>query len=223
MFKRTEGDRRRTNSFAGHLRRVLAKKGMARVALSLGGTAVIAAIAFAHCNSSSITGPSGSKFSTPGPAAKPVNGPSRDLGAPAKTSNHLPMPMLPDQNPCTGQVILWDPTQSFTNIQTTTQSGLDGQLHAQFHLNSQAQGATDPVRNPPAVPTLQYVGSQEQNSQDMVFATGNERYKMEWTIKVIAKGNDGTIFDDDDFFLHVMMDSPLDVAQATLTANTYCR
>ena len=42
-------------------------------------------------------------------------------------------------------------------------------------------------------------------------------------IKVIAKGNDGTIFDDDDFFLHIMMDTPLDVAQATLTANTYCR
>jgi len=203
---------------------MLATRGAPRIIGSLGAAALIAGIAFARCNSSGITGPKSTLSSTQGTGLPRNGGSGKDLGTPTKGGPiRLQMAMLPATNPCTGQGVLWDPTQSFTMAQSTIQAGTDGALHAQFHLNSQAQGSTDPANNLNALPTLQYNGGQQYDSQDMVFVTGNEHYKLEWNIKIIAKGNDGTIFDDDDFFLHLVMDTPLDVTQASTTTSTYCR
>src|SRR5919106_1772993 len=56
-MKKRKHDRRQGYSITGHVRRVVATKGVARGGMSLGGTALVAAIAFAHCSSSKITGP----------------------------------------------------------------------------------------------------------------------------------------------------------------------
>jgi hypothetical protein len=86
-------------------------------------------------------------------------------------------------------------------MQGTTQiSGpsLDGRMHVQFHLNAQGQGASA---------TRRYTGSQEYNSQDFTFLSGDRnRFKFEWNVKMIAKGEDGTLMPGDDFFLHVVQE-----------------
>jgi hypothetical protein len=197
---------------------VATSKGAGRVVASLGATAIVAAIAFAHCSSSSITGPSTNQGTTQGTNGN--TGPSKDLLSPTKFGPiRFPMTMLPEQSPCTGQPIAWDPTQSFTMMQGTTQSGTDGQLHSQYHMNTQAQGVT----NQPTAVYRSYVGSEEYDSQDFVFTTQTEKHKVEWNVKVIAKGEDGGVHDEDDFFIHIVMNVPLDPTQADLTASGYCR
>jgi hypothetical protein len=222
MFNGFESDRRQGYSLVAHVRRIIATKGFSRVALSLGGTAIIAAIAFAHCSSSSITGPKSSA-----PAATPggitPGGTQKDLFSPSKFGPiRSPMTVLPDNSPCTGQPILWDPTKQFTMTQGTTQSGTDATLHVQMHLNSQAQGVTSPAVAATVDP-LNYVGSEEYNSQQIVFVTGTEKYKLEWNMKIIAKGNDGTLFPEDDFMMHIVANVPLDPTQMDVTGTSYCQ
>lgn len=220
MFKKWKRDRRQGYSIGGHIRRMLATKGASRVAMSLGGTAVIAAIAFAHCSSSSITGPGTNQGTAHGGNVAGGNtGPSKDL-TPAKFGPiKVPMTVLPPQSPCTGQPIAWDPTHSFTMMQGTTQTGTDGTAHFQYHMNTQAQGIT----NVPLVAYRQYVGSEEYDSQDFVFTTRAEKYKVEWNVKMIAKGEDGTIHDEDDFMLHIVMNTPFDPLQADITTEGVCK
>jgi hypothetical protein len=55
----------------------------------------------------------------------------------------------------------------------------------------------------------------------MVFATGTERYKEEWNMKIIAKGEDGSLHPEDDFFLHVV--SYLAVDHVDALADPYCK
>lgn len=222
MSKSAKGDRRGGYSFAGHLRRMLATRGYGRVAGSLGATALIAAITFAKCRSSSITGPSSPSSSTTKPT---MNAPSKDLGAAAPSQYgpiHIQAATLPPANPCTMQGVLWDGPNSFTNISSTIQMGTDGNLHVRFHMNTQAQGTSDANNNPNNRPALNYNGSQEQDSQDFVVGS-TSRYHAEWNLKVMAKGNDGTIFDSDDFYLHMVMDSPVDVTDAVISSSGYCR
>ena len=80
MFKRFKTERRGGYSFTGHVRRLIKNKGVAGVTAPLALTALIAAIAFAHCRSSSITGPAeptqkatqnGAGGPTPGGAQRP--------------------------------------------------------------------------------------------------------------------------------------------------------
>ena len=219
MFKRFKRDRRQGYSITGHVRRVVATKGMRRVAASLGGTVLVAAIAFAHCSSSSITGPGTNQGASGGNDGGNTGHTKDVLSPPTKFGPiRVPMTVLPEQSPCTGQPIVWDPTQSFTMTQGTSQVGLDGSAHFQYHMNTQAQGVT----NVPLAVYRQYVGSEEYNSQDMVFSDENQKYKLEWNVKMIAKGEDGTIHDEDDFFLHIVMNMPFDPLQADITTYGYC-
>lgn len=220
MSRSAKGDRRGGYSFVGHLRRVLATRGVARVAGSLGATALIAVITFGRCKSSSITGPSSRSSTTTKPT---INGGASDLGGPSQYGPiHIQAATLPPANPCTMQGVLWDGPNSFTNISSSIQMGTDGQLHVRFHMNTQALGTSDPNNNPNNRPALNYNGSQEQDSQDFVVGT-TSRYHAEWNLKVMAKGNDGTLFDSDDFYLHMVMDSPVDVSEAVISSSGYCR
>jgi len=223
MFNGSKGDRRRGYQLLGHLGRVLRTKGTSRVAVSLGGTALIAAFAFARCRSSSITGPS-TPATNQGTAQNGNGGSpprSNDLGTPTNKFGpiRIPFTVLPESSPCTGQPIVWDPTHSFTMMQGTNQVGTDGSAHYQYHMNTQAQGIT----NVPTAVYRQYVGSEEYNSQEFVFTTPLDKYKVEWNVKMIAKGEDGTIHDEDDFFIHIIMNAGFDPTQADITSLGYCK
>jgi hypothetical protein len=221
MWRGMKRDRRQGYSITGHVRRVLATKGIVRVGMSLGATALVAAIAFAHCSSSSITGPGTTQSAPTGNNGGDNTDHAKDvLAPPAKFGPiRVPMTVLPQQSPCTGQPIVWDPTQSFTMMQGTSQTALDGAAHFQYHMNTQAQGVT----NIPLAAYRQYVGSEEYDSQDMVFSDQNQRYKLEWNVKMIAKGEDGAIHDEDDFFIHVIMNTPFDPLQADVTTYGQCK
>jgi hypothetical protein len=67
------------------------------------------------------------------------------------------------------------------------------------------------------------VGSEEYDSQEFVFTNTTDRYKVEWNVKMIAKGEDGTIHDEDDFFLHIVMNTGFDPTQTDITTLGYCK
>jgi hypothetical protein len=104
--------------------------------------------------------------------------------------------------------------------------GTDGNLHVRFHMNTQALGTSDQSNNPNSRPKFDYNGSQEQDSQDFVVDNSvgsTSRYHAEWNLKIMAKGNGGVLSPDDDFYLHMLMDSPVDVTQAVISSSGYCR
>ena len=189
---RQRTDRRTGYSFRAHFKRVVETKGFSRIALSLGATAVIAGTAFANCSSSDITGPSSDR-----PPAASAPTPQASTETAKEGPFKLPFPALPAASPCTGEPIAWD--HGMTMVQGTTQITADplaGRLHIQFHLNASGQGVSA---------TRRYSGSQEYNSQLISVPTGNQdRYKFEWNVKMIAKGEDGRLVPEDDFFLHVV-------------------
>jgi hypothetical protein len=192
MFENRRRDRRSGYSFRAHFRRIVETKGFGRIALSLGATAIIAGTAFANCSGSDITGPA-----DPSSAATPGVGTQASTTVKSPAPFRIPMPLLPTNNPCNGDgPIIWD--HGSTMIQGTTQvsSSLDGRFHAQFHLNAQGQGTS---------PTRRYTGGQEYNSQTFTFLLGdNNKFKFEWNVRLIAKGEDGTLFPEDDFHLHIV-------------------
>jgi hypothetical protein len=229
MFNRFKSDRRQGYSFLGHVRRVVATKGFSRLAASLGGTAVIAAVAFAHCSSSGITSPtSGNTRGTTAGAAH--NGDGTD----GTTTTWLPaakfgpitllVTVIPPLSPCTQQGIFWEPGKQYTTMEGYTQSGTDGSLKSQFHLASWALGVTD-VTIPAVDPRWRrYAGSETYDTQERIYATGRERYKEEWNMKILAYGNSDERHDEDDFFLHVVIDIPVDPTSiANLYAYGYCK
>ena len=185
-------DRRGEYSFRAHFKRLVETKGFSRLALSLGATAVIAGTAFANCSSSDITGPS----SDPPPAAS-APGPQAATETAKEGPIKLPFPALPAASPCTGDVIAWD--HGMTMMQGTTQITADplgGRIHIQFHLNASGQGTSA---------TRRYSGSQEYNSQLFTLSPSNkDPFRFVWNVKMIAKGEDGRLMPEDDFFLHVI-------------------
>jgi hypothetical protein len=91
-------------------------------------------------------------------------------------------------------------------------------------MNSLAKGVTDPANNPNGLPNLEYNGNQQDDSQDFVVNDpASDHFHVEWNLKIIAKGNDGSIFDQDDFFLHIVADTPVDITSAVLSGTNYCR
>ena len=188
MFEKWRTDRRTGYSFRGHFKRIVENRGFGRVALTLGAAALVAGTAFANCSGSSITGPAADPAPPPAPQMQTFT---------TKTGQfRLPLAALPPASPCTADPIVWD--QGSTMIQSTmqTSTGLDGRFHVQFHLNAQGQGASA---------TRRYSGSQEYNSQEFTVLSGDKnKFKFEWNVKVIARGEDGTLFPEDDFHLHVV-------------------
>lgn len=208
MIRKWRKDRRVGYSFRAHFKRVLETKGFSHVALTLGATALIAGTAFANCRGSDITGPS----SDPPRAAMDVSSTSTTSATSTTTSTttstssttettkegpfKLPFALLPPANPCRGDAIAWD--HGSTVIQGTTQItlGSDGRYHAQFHFNAQGRG-TSAARK--------YSGSQEYNSQTItVDPTSTNKFRYGWNVKIIAKGEDETLFPGDDFVMHVV-------------------
>ena len=210
MFEGRRKDRRAGYSFRAHVRRVVETKGFTHVALTLGATAIVAGTAFANCSSSDITGPSSDPpRMTLEPA--PVTSPTSSTEGTATTQStittkqpapfKMPFAALPPNNPCTGEPVVWDHGTTMMQGTAQTSTGLDGRMHVQFHLNASGQG----VSGASATRARKYSGSQEYNSQSFtVLADQTERYKFEWNVKVIARGESGALAPEDDFMLHVV-------------------
>lgn len=109
MFGQRRSDRRQGYSFLGHLQRVLRTKGAGNFLLSIGGTALIAGVAFAYCSKNSITGPA-----EPVPTASPSPiTPSHSQSTVSGQKQAIavfPTNLLPTIHPC-------DPTVAFTDMQ----------------------------------------------------------------------------------------------------------
>lgn len=211
MFEKRRDDRRVGYSFRAHVRRVVENKGFTRVAMTLGATAIVAGTAFANCSSSDITGPSSdpprasleptSTSTTTAPLQQEEVTTTSTITTKQPAPFRLPFAALPPTNPCTGEPITWDHGSTMMQGTAQTSTGLDGRMHVQFHLNAQGQG----VSGANAVKVRKYSGSQEYNSQSFTVLTGaSEKYKFEWSVKVIARGESGALAPEDDFFLHVV-------------------
>lgn len=207
-FEKLRKDRRAGYSFPGHFRRVVETKGFAQVVLTLGAAAIVAGTAFANCGGNSITGPSSDVAAAPAPPGKPQLETSKT--GPAR-STFITLPLT---HPCTGETIIWD--HGATMIESTAQfsTGLDGRVHVQFHMNSYGQGASA---------TRRYSGSHEYNSQLFTVMLGdNNKFKFEWNMKMIARGEGEALFEDDDFVLHLVQtfspppDPIPDIPEATI-------
>ena len=233
MFKRLQSDRREGYSFTGHLRRMLVTKGAARIGISLGSTAVIAAIAFAHCSSSSITGPNRGGGGNNAPSGV-AQGPSKTEGLvtdtwlpPARFGPlKVPMTVIPPFSPCTQQVIEWAVGKQYTIMEGTTQSSTGGQLKTQFALASWALGNTaPPALQPPLADEnwRKYAGTETYNSQERVYATGQEKFREEWNMKILSYGRNDERHDQDDFFLHVVVKVPPGLTDTQVMAFGYCK
>ncbi len=204
MFKKERTDRRGGYSFRGHFRRAVQTKGVGRIALSLTATAIIAGTAFANCSSSDITGPRANTTLEATTDAVSTTSPTTSATSTTKEGPvKLPVTTIPPSSPCTAQPIAWD--KMFTLLQGTTQITAEAdRFHAQFHLNSVAQGITD-TETAPGASVRRYTGSEQFNSQILtILANSTEKVQFEWNMKIIAKGEDGTLFPEDDFFLHVV-------------------
>ena len=203
MLEKWRRDRRAGYSFRAHVRRVVETKGLTHIALTLGATAIVAGTAFANCSSSDITGPSSDPApvsSTTAPVQADIETQST-ITAKQPAPFRLPIAALPPNNPCTGEPIVWDHGSTMVQGTLQTSAGLDGRLHVQFHLNAQGNG----VSGASATRVRRYSGSQEYNSQTLSMpANSTERFKFEWNVKVIAKGETGTLVPEDDFFLHIV-------------------
>jgi hypothetical protein len=230
MFNRLKSDRRQGYSFFGHWRRVVATKGFSRVAVSLGGAAIIAAVALGNCRSSSITSPTSGN--TQGAAEGPGRSGSGDGGL--TTNTWLPaakfgpitllVTVIPPYSPCTQQGIFWEPGKQFTTMQGYTQSSTNGSLRSQFHLVSAALGVTDVTVPATDDRWRKYVGGETYDTQERVYSTGRERYREEWNMKILAYGNRDERHDDNDFFLHVVVDIPVDPTSIpAMYAYGYCK
>ena len=203
MFGKRRKDRRVGYSFRAHFRRVVETKGFTHVALTLGATAVVAGTVFANCSSSDITGPSSDPVTvaaSPAPAQSDIETQST-ITTKQPAPFRLPFAALPPASPCTGEPIVWDHGSTMMQGTLQTSTGLDGRMHVQFHLNAQGHGESGPT----ATKVRRYSGSQEYNSQTFtVLANATEKFKFEWTVKMIARGESGTLHPEDDFFLHVV-------------------
>jgi hypothetical protein len=232
MFKRFKFDRRQGYSFLGHVRRVIAVKGTTRVAASLGGTALIAAIAFAHCSSSSVTGPkspTSAQRSAPSPS-----GPSKNYGTtnwlpPVVFTLNLPHVMLlpiPNYSPCTHQAIVWDLPKSYSRVTNYLQSAAppDPSLRSYDHVASWDVGVTDPASlGMDSDDWRRYKGYEEHDTDVRIFATGAERYKEEWDVKILAYGNRDQRCDADDFYFHYVLKVQSDPTKTSLVIFAYCK
>lgn len=226
MFKRIKSDRRQGYSFIGHAQRVIATKGFSRVGMSLGGTALIAALVFAHCSSSSITGP---KSPTSALKSAPASGVSKnDVGStdtwlPAAQFGPITVPgtILPNPfaDPCTHQNVVWDPANSFTTMSGYTQSSTSGALRSQTNEYSKAYGTSLDPLDPQ---WRKYKGAESYSSQLRVYVTGAERYREEWDMKVIAYDKWDRAYDPDDFFFHVVVKTSIDPTKSSMRMYAYC-
>ena len=231
MLKRLKRDRRQGYSFIGHARRVIATKGIRRVAMSLGGTALVAAVAFARCSSSSITGPNSGNGTTQSSGGEVSTGPTNngsltEMWLPAATFGpiKLTVTVIPPYSPCTNQSILWSPDKQYTIMSGYTQSSTAGSLRTQFHLASWALGVTDPI----SLATTdagwrKYAGTENYDTQQRVYSTGMEKYKEEWDMKILSYGPNDERHDEDDFFLHMVVKVPIPPDDATAFAFGYCK
>ena len=107
MFRKRHSERRQGYSFWGHFRRALRTKGVASVFGPLGATALVAAIAFAHCSKNTITGPSAPSTATPTNPPAPT-GPGKGMATvsqPKQAIAVFPTNLLPAVHPCDPTVI----------------------------------------------------------------------------------------------------------------------
>ena len=204
MLEKWRKDRRVGYSFRAHVRRVVETKGFSRVALALGGTAIVAGTMFAYCSSSDITGPSSETTTVSEPTTTSTDI-STTTDASITTSKTGPFKLtfaaLPPTNPCTGEPVVWDHGSTMIQATIQTSTGTDGRMHVQFHLNAQGRGESGLT----ATRKRKYSGSQEYNSQTFTVLSGDtNKFKFEWNVKVIAQGETGTLHPEDDFVLHVV-------------------
>jgi len=210
-------------------------KGSGRVVLSLGGTALVAGLAFARCRSSSITGPqapTSAQQSTPGPQSgvgKTYGSP--DNFGPAVTFGPLKVPIMvlpiPNYSPCTHQAIAWDPMQTYSILSGYTQTSLDPlnpSMRSFNHVLTASYGTTDPAEAQLLDEKWRkYKGSDERDTQLRVFSNLASRQLEEWDIKILSYGRNDERHDQDDFFYHMVTKISTDPTKTSIYAFAYCK
>jgi len=206
-----------------------ATKGVGRVALSLGGTAIVAAVAFAHCSSTSITSPDSGNRAAPahgGVEATMSGGGLTDTWLPAAKFGPVKLltTVIPPYSPCTQQNIVWDLDKQYTVMEGYTQSSTGGSLKSQFHLGSWALGRSSLIQPVTADPGWRkYAGTETYDTQERVYVTGAEKFREEWDMKILSYGWNDQRHDEDDFYLHMVVKVPVDPTDASAFAFGYCK